>query len=197
MASPMESKALLRMAMLDRRQHLPASEQKDAEDRVVQYLQNSPGLKPWTHWGIYWSFKNELSTRKIFSHLNKRGKELYLPRLNTQNQKLEFAKVDNEKDLLRGSFGVWEPAPQQPPVPLSSLQVILIPGVAFDIHGSRMGWGKGLYDRLLQKISGVRIGLAYDFQVLERIPTDAWDEKVDLIITDRRVITCDPKAVTP
>lgn len=91
-------------------------------------------------------------------------------------------------DIVIGKFGVREPAAHCAEVPLDTFDLVLVPGVAFDPHGHRLGRGLGFYDRLLEKISGVKCGVAYEFQLLEKIPTEPHDAKVDFILTPARCV---------
>ena len=89
-------------------------------------------------------------------------------------------------DIVIGKFGVREPAASCAEIPLNRFDLVLVPGLAFDLHGHRLGRGKGFYDRILAKASGIKCGVAYDFQLLESIPTEAHDAKVDFIFTPSR-----------
>lgn len=89
-------------------------------------------------------------------------------------------------DIVIGKFGVREPAAGCAEIPLDSFDLVLVPGMAFDLQGNRLGRGQGFYDRLLGKVSGVKCGLSYDFQLLEQIPTEPHDAKVDFIFTPSR-----------
>lgn len=89
-------------------------------------------------------------------------------------------------DIVTGKFGVREPAAGCAEVPLDSFDLVLVPGMAFDVQGNRLGRGQGFYDRLLAVVSGVKCGLGYDFQLLEQIPTEPHDAKVDFIFTPSR-----------
>ncbi|HEY2329533.1 MAG TPA: 5-formyltetrahydrofolate cyclo-ligase [Verrucomicrobiae bacterium] len=89
-------------------------------------------------------------------------------------------------DIVIGKFGVREPAASCVEFPLDKFDLVLVPGVAFDLSGNRLGRGQGFYDRLLGKISGVKCGVAYDFQLLEQIPAEPHDAKVDFIFTPSR-----------
>ena len=86
-------------------------------------------------------------------------------------------------DIITGKFGVREPAAHCAILPLDQFDLVLVPGVAFDLHGHRLGRGFGFYDRLLAEASGVKCGVAYDFQLREQIPTEPHDAKVDFILT--------------
>ena len=91
-------------------------------------------------------------------------------------------------DIVIGKFGVREPAASCAEIPLSQFDLILVPGMAFDLNGNRLGRGQGFYDRILAEASGIKCGVAYDFQLLEKIPTEAHDAKVDFIFTPSRGI---------
>jgi 5-formyltetrahydrofolate cyclo-ligase len=91
-------------------------------------------------------------------------------------------------DIISGKFGVREPAAGCPEIPLEKFDLALVPGVAFDLRGNRLGRGRGFYDRLIEEISGVKCGVGYDFQLLENIPAEPHDGKVDFIFTPLRCV---------
>lgn len=91
-------------------------------------------------------------------------------------------------DIVTGKFGVREPAPHCAELALDQLDLVLVPGVAFDLLGGRLGRGRGFYDRLLVEASGVKCGVAYDFQLQEIIPTEPHDARVDFILTPNRCV---------
>jgi 5-formyltetrahydrofolate cyclo-ligase len=91
-------------------------------------------------------------------------------------------------DIVTGKFGVREPAARCAEISLEKFDLVLVPGMAFDLHGNRLGRGRGFYDRLLEKISGVKCGVGYDFQLLENIPAGPGDLKVDFIFTPSRCV---------
>jgi len=86
-------------------------------------------------------------------------------------------------DLVAGKFGVREPAAQCAAMPLNQLDLVLVPGLAFDRFGSRLGRGRGFYDRLLREVSGVKCGICYQGQLLESLPTEGHDVSVNFIVT--------------
>jgi len=89
-------------------------------------------------------------------------------------------------DIVTGKFGVREPAATCEEIPLSQFDLVLVPGMAFDLQGNRLGRGKGFYDRILAQVSGIKCGVGYDFQLLEKIPAEPHDAKVDFIFTPAR-----------
>ena len=92
------------------------------------------------------------------------------------------------RDIIVGKFGVREPAAGCAEIPLDQFDLVLVPGMAFDLHGNRLGRGQGFYDRLLQVVSGVKCGICYDIQLLENIPTEPHDAKVDFVLTPDRCV---------
>jgi len=95
---------------------------------------------------------------------------------------------DLKSDLVPGRYGIPEPAEHCPPAALNSLDLILVPGVAFDMQGHRLGRGKGHYDRTLTKLHGIRCGVAYEAQLVDEIPTEPHDERLNCILTPTRWI---------
>ena len=91
-------------------------------------------------------------------------------------------------DVVMGKFGVREPASICAEIPLDRFDLVLVPGVAFDLSGNRLGRGKGFYDRLLAETSGVKCGVGYDGQLLEKIPAEPHDARVDFIFTPSRCV---------
>jgi 5-formyltetrahydrofolate cyclo-ligase len=91
-------------------------------------------------------------------------------------------------DIVIGKFGVREPAANCDEIALDKFDLVLVPGLAFDLHGNRLGRGRGFYDRLLQSTSGVKCGICYDIQLLESIPTELHDAKVDFILTPDKCV---------
>jgi 5-formyltetrahydrofolate cyclo-ligase len=86
-------------------------------------------------------------------------------------------------EIVTGKFGVREPAATCAEIPLDRFDLVLVPGMAFDSSGNRLGRGKGFYDRLLAETSGVKCGVGYDFQLLEKIPAEPHDARVNFILT--------------
>jgi len=100
------------------------------------------------------------------------------------------AKIINQlaTDIAIGKFGVREPAAGCAEIPLDRFDLILVPGLAFDLSGNRLGRGKGFYDRILKEASGIKCGVGYDFQLLEKIPTEPHDAPVDFMLTPARCL---------
>ena len=186
-----ESKAGLRREMSARRLALDPEFVAKVGPEIATRCMSRAGFSSATDVGLYWPVRGEVPTQELFRGLQAGAQRVYLPRVQTAEGKIEFVRVREESDLMPGVFGVFAPGPALEAVNLAGLQALVIPGLAFDLRGARIGWGQGYYDRALRGFSGLRVALAYEFQVLARIPEGDRDERVDLIVTESRVIECD------
>jgi 5-formyltetrahydrofolate cyclo-ligase len=126
----------------------------------------------------------------LLEKLLKTKKICALPAFDDAAQFYSARRVSNlETDIFTGKFGVSEPFDSCEEIPLDHFDLILVPGVAFDLHGHRLGRGRGFYDRILAAASGVKCGVGYDFQLLEEIPTEPHDATVNFILTPNRCVT--------
>jgi 5-formyltetrahydrofolate cyclo-ligase len=117
----------------------------------------------------------------------KSGKTVALPRFSREAQSYVVCLVeDMEEDVKAGSFGIREPTGACREIPMNRLDLILVPGLAFDLNGRRLGKGKGYYDRLLAGVSGIKCGVAFDEQVVSEVPAGPHDVRVNCILTPTR-----------
>lgn len=130
---------------------------------------------------LYHSLPDELSTHEFINKWHSH-KHFFLPRVNGLN--LEILPYDQSR-LHLGAFNIEEPDGANL-TDISEIEVVIVPAVAYDLHGNRVGRGKGYYDRLLADTNATKIGMAYDFQIFDEIDTDPFDIPVDIVITDRR-----------
>ncbi len=176
----------LREHLLWRRRWLSEEEREAAGKKVWQCLRASGLFSASSRLGLYWSHRGEVSTEILSKNWLDMGKELFFPRLEGRN--LTWARGD--QDWETGPFGILQPKSQAPSVEVNCLEALIIPGVVFDQGGARVGWGKGLYDRVLTGYGGVKVGLAYDFQVVPFVPLAPWDEKIDFLLTPSHLHSC-------
>jgi 5-formyltetrahydrofolate cyclo-ligase len=119
------------------------------------------------------------------------GKTAGLPRYHPADKAYVTCRVQNVGvDVVTGHFGIREPAARCAEIPLSRFEFILVPGVAFDAHGHRLGRGRGYYDRLLTDARGVKCGIAFDEQLLADVPVGPLDVFLDFILTPTRYVKC-------
>lgn len=140
----------------------------------------------------YLNIGSEVRTDKIVEWALSKGKRVIVPISDKITKTLAFSEVrDPQNELERGSFGILGPKREfRRIVPLETADVIMVPGLAWDMRGFRVGYGVGFYDRSINKLkSKVKmIGLAYEFQLVERVPNTRYDRRVDRIVTELRVI---------
>ena len=115
------------------------------------------------------------------------GKSAALPRFRAQTGSYIACMVkDANKDVERGAFGIREPVARYLAKPVNKLDLLLVPGVAFDLHGRRLGRGKGFYDQLLAEVRGTTVGVAFDQQVVSEVPVEPHDAHLNCILTPTR-----------
>lgn len=136
---------------------------------------------------LYAPIRQEIDTSVIHHAALAAHKCLCYPRVEQEH--LRFFHVKSLAELVVGRFGVLEPAPGSLEIAPARLELLLLPGVAFDRRGFRLGYGRGFYDRFLGAscFTGSKIGFAYDFQLLDCLPVGRHDQPVDLLVTDLAV----------
>lgn len=160
------------------RLNLSEDDKQAAADKVFDRLEQTQSFKLANHILMYYSLPDELPTHEFIIKWCSE-KNLYLPRVNGVN--LDILPYDATR-LKHGSFDIEEPCGDDTVNP-SILDLIIVPAVAFDKDGNRLGRGKGFYDRLLNHTKAVKIGVAYDFQLVDEIPVEPHDIPVDRVIT--------------
>ncbi len=184
-------KSELRKGLLEQRRSLAREQVEEYSQLIRKRLEDLPEYRRAESVGYYYSFDNEADTKDIISGaLGK--KRVFLPRTEDD---ISFHEIKSLDGLEKGRFGLM-----QPPAGTKEgrLDMIIVPGIGFDASGNRLGRGKGYYDRYLAMTDALKIGLAYDFQIADRIPSEDNDIPVDIIITESRVVRCriiDGKAV--
>lgn len=136
---------------------------------------------------VYANFQNEVITGGIMLYLFEQGVRVAVPKVISPGTSLmrAFEIRDVIDDLEKGTFDVREPREACKQIGENEIDLVIIPGIAFDENGNRIGFGKGYYDRFLKKNKkAFRVALAYDYQVLRGVPTTKSDERVDAIITE-------------
>jgi 5-formyltetrahydrofolate cyclo-ligase len=136
-------------------------------------------------------FGSEWDSGLLLSAALAGSKTVAVPRVNQERHMLEIHAVcDAAREIAPGYRGIPEPRADCPPVALASIDWVLVPGVAFDAEGRRIGYGGGYYDRLLPLLdrSAARVAGAFELQIVERVPAAPHDTTVDAIVTERRTL---------
>jgi 5-formyltetrahydrofolate cyclo-ligase len=139
---------------------------------------------------FYMPLRFEIDPTRAMEHAIGRGQIVALPRVDPETNTISFHRYLPGDELVESGFMVREPVMNAQSVAFGDVDVVLVPGLAFDARGQRLGYGKGYYDRLLGSLRAWRIGLCFDFQLLVEIPSFPHDVAVDALVTDRRVLRC-------
>jgi 5-formyltetrahydrofolate cyclo-ligase len=140
----------------------------------------------------YSALRFEIDPRALVERACALGKTLALPRHVASSGTFELAVYRPGDPLIESRFMTKEPAESAPAVDLSSIDLVLVPGLAFDLSGRRLGFGQGNYDRLLPGMpNAVRVGLCFELQILVEVPATTHDVPVDRLATERRMLVCE------
>jgi len=137
----------------------------------------------------YAAFGSEVGTDAITARVLAEGKRLVLPRVTPEGLVLHLVD-DLKTDLVAGVWGIAEPDPERPVVAPGEIDLFLLPGVAFDLGGNRLGYGRGYFDQVLAGSPGAKVALAFDGQVVDQVPAGPADVPVDMVVTPTRVVRC-------
>lgn len=141
---------------------------------------------------FYVSYDNEVFTHEMIKHCLLLGKKVVVPCTDVKKKQLVLSELHRWEDLTTCVYNILEPKPEcRYDVSFDKIDLVVVPGVVFDCAGQRIGHGHGYYDRLLRKAPDVlKIGLAFEFQLVDKIPAEKHDVCVNKIITEKRVICC-------
>lgn len=187
-------KARIRGRILAARNGLPAAERSRHSRRIVVEILHTAAFRRADVVMAYSTFGSEVETATFVSAARACGKRIVLPRIERSRNCLALYQVDDEGGLGHGVWGIREPDPARcPPVSPGELDFILVPGVAFDRRGGRIGYGKGYYDRLLHACAeeGGRpwaVAGAFGVQLVESVPMEQHDFPIHAVVTEEQCI---------
>ena len=173
--------------MLKIRESLNEEIRKKKDDKIAEAFIEFLKKKPVKSVLLYASFGSEVDTWKIFEICLENSIKTAFPKV--KGNYLELYLVEDRNQLCLTYKSILEPKNGER-IDIEKIDLIVVPGIAFDCKGFRIGYGGGFYDRLLLNRKGLTVGLAYEEQIINEIPIDPFDQKVDLIITDERIISC-------
>jgi 5-formyltetrahydrofolate cyclo-ligase len=179
----MHSKSELRKVMLTRRQSIPEAQRKGLEGSILDRIRTLPSYQKADSIALYMPIKGEVDMLPLWQPGKKR---IFFPRVTGGD--LIFSPASSSGDLVRGVYGIPEPI-SDVTVDIHEIDVVFVPGVVFDWNGNRLGYGKGYYDKLIRSNPGiVTIGVCFDEFCIEELPVDPWDARVELVITQTRLL---------
>ncbi|MBZ4644854.1 MAG: 5-formyltetrahydrofolate cyclo-ligase [Clostridia bacterium] len=186
------NKKELRNKYLKMRKNLQYEEVEKKSKNIIQKLMDTAWYRQSSTIMSYIDFRNEVITRSFIKHALKDNKRIIVPITDMSSKTLILSELkDFDNELCQSSYGILEPKKEYVRVvSCNLLDLVLVPGLAFDTSGYRIGYGGGYYDRLLQRLpqKTITIGLAFEFQIVDNIPVESFDRKVDFIITEERII---------
>ena len=187
----LSAKQELRKEYLRRRSSLDPDYRKQADMAICNELMKAPEIAAAKTLAAFVTDGAEPDLGMFIRHAMQSGIKIYLPRFkHDAGHRYEMVEInDMENDLIPGKYGIMEPAQSLKAASEDVLNTLtwLVPGVVFDSKGSRLGRGKGVYDRLLGKSGGIRIGIFYQCQENTLIPAEAHDCPLDMIVTEAGV----------
>lgn len=185
-------KRALRQQMHAIRESLDSEACKQASARIVGLFEKLPEFTDFRAFALFASMAGEPDTRPLFERIVGSGRQAFLPRC-LDDGGLEFVRVEDWSALEPGRFGILEPVESLAPTSASSIDLFLVPGLAFDRRGARLGRGGGYYDRSLPP--GCQAwGLAFESQWVKLVPNEAHDHPVNGVLTEAGLTRTDPSA---
>lgn len=186
---PANAKSLLREQIRDRLKTLPAAERAVAATQLCARLKTSELWRAAKSVMLFAPLPDEPDIWPLLADALAAGKLVALPRFDPATKQYTACQIRNPAgDLVSGQFGIREPNNYCPSHPLNRLDLVLVPGVGFDLHGRRLGRGKGFYDQLLADVRGKTCGVAFDEQIIADIPMEPHDIPLNCILTPTRWI---------
>ena len=178
----MDKKALRRQ-MLEKRNSLPSGFRREASIKIQKRF--LADFSSFERYALYYAYASEVETTELAQKLLTQGKKVLFPR--TEGNIIGFYEVNNLSEMKPGFMGILEPLGQVKTEP----EVVVMPGLAFDRTGHRLGYGKGCYDRYLEGADFLKIGFCYSIQLVESVYAQMHDIPLDAVITEKGIITPD------
>lgn len=202
-------KITIRKKLLTHRLKLPKKEVENLSKKIIKRLEASKEYKKAKTILLYHPIKNEVNTLPLLKDYCRKTSEnskikssakssknlsssfskiFTLPRICTKTNRIHLHQITDLQTLKTGKFNIKEPTKFHKEIPRKKIDLVIVPGIAFDKKGHRIGFGKGYFDKLLKTLSARKIALAYDFQIIDNVPAEPHDRKVDMIVTEKRTV---------
>lgn len=174
------------------RQSLSPQDKAIADQKIMQRLCATKEYRECSMLLVYVSMPSEVDTRALIAHALSQGKIVAAPRCVPGTRKMQFYRIQNlEEDLESQTFGVLEPIPQRcEQIQDFTGSICIVPALAYDMQGHRLGYGGGYYDRFLSGYPFPKIGLVYARHLRRRLWHGRYDVPVDLVVTNKRLFAC-------
>lgn len=178
----METKQEIRKQLLKLRRNIEDDLWHAATENIALRVIESDSFREATDIYCYMDFDHEVGTDRIMDEAWRLGKDIWLPRVS--DGRMEFFLLHSPDDLVKGAYGILEPCGDSEMAPGTD-GLIIVPGIGFDRRHHRIGYGKGYYDRYLNAHPClVKMGIAFDIQIVEKIPAEETDCGLDYVVTE-------------
>lgn len=191
-----EQKKKVRKIIIDKRSFLSEEEVKLNSQNIIEKILSLKEFKKSFSIMCYIDFKKEVETREFIRICLDKKKRVSVPVIVSADNGLKMMIASEitsiEDDLEQNKFGIFEPKKEIiKEVKPDEIDLIIVPGLAFDVFKNRLGYGGGFYDRFLENtgLDCLKVGIAYDFQIIDKVPVEEYDKKMNNIITENRIIT--------
>lgn len=187
-----KEKDAIRKACAERRNQMTPEEHREQDSKIINTATSLVSFRYAEIILLYAPIKSEIDVMPIFEIAKEKGKRVAFPKCNMEERTMTFHFVDSLDDLEPCAYGIREPkedAEIYDPETEKASTLCFIPGLAFDVYGYRLGYGKGYYDKFMHKFTGSKIGLAYTHQILPSLPKGKFDKHCDIMITENGIKT--------
>jgi len=185
----MNEKNEIRKAFLKKRDSLTPFEIFKRSNKIITTLLSLKEFKEAKAIFLYISFGSEVNTHGLIRLLFGK-KKVFVPVVEKEKKEIFISELKEWRELSSGAYGILEPKKEYiRKGNVKEIEIAVVPGIAFDEDGYRIGYGGGYYDKILKKMNGIKIGIAYDFQILKRMPHENHDVKMDEIVTEKRILS--------
>lgn len=185
---PFFSKDQIRNLVFQRKRKYNSKILKNLSFQICKNIEKLPFYKKAKFIAFYFAKIDEASLEYLIGKAFLEGKKVFLPKTWLKNKNLTFHQIFSFADLKPGPFRLLEPPLENPELPPEKFDIIFVPGLAFDLNKGRIGYGGGFYDRVLKNIQTLKVGIAFSFQIFEKLPLEFHDQKMDMIITEKNII---------
>ncbi len=180
-----DNKQFIRKKITEHKKYLSPKTIADLSQKIGDRLVQTEEFQQAKCIALYYAMEDEVQTSALIEEWFT-TKKIVLPVISNEN--IHFFTYTGKSNLTKGVLGINEPTDTELISP-KEIDLFIIPGIAFDYECNRMGRGKGYYDRYLTHIKKPTIGLCFDFQLLEHIPTEIHDKKMTLVITEKSIVS--------
>jgi 5-formyltetrahydrofolate cyclo-ligase len=177
----------IRQKLLYKRVQQSPDDKEPKDQKIVHEIEQTSAFQNANYILMYISIHGEVDLAKLFEK-HRVNKKFVLPRIQKEEKSLTLYQINSLEDLTKGAYSIPEPKEHLEKIPLEKIDLVIVPGIAYATDGHRIGYGGGFYDKLLKKMDCPKIGVAYEFQIVENTGEEDHDEKVDIIITEKQII---------